>query len=81
MQNTHLRLKALQHLISLNKLHYLMGKGAQPKLKDLLRLKKIHSSSHSDAMGLAASLQRQDAGSIPGLAQWVVGSSIAAAGI
>ena len=41
--------------------------------------KKNEVSSHCEAMGLAASVQCQDAGLILSLAQWVKGSSIAAA--
>ena len=38
-------------------------------------------SFHCGAVGSEASLQCQDAGSIPGLAQWVKGYSIATGGV
>ena len=41
--------------------------------------RKLPRSSWCDAMGLVVSLRHQDAGSILGLAQWVKGSSTAAA--
>ena len=46
-----------------------------------LDLKYKLRNSRCGATGSAASLQRQDAGSIPSLAQWVRGSSIAAAAV
>ena len=43
------------------------------------KTQKQWRSSHCGASGLEASLQQQDAGLIPGLAQWVEGSGIAEA--
>ena len=49
------------------------------KEKKKKKKKSAAQSSHCGVMGSAVSLQCQDAGSIPGLAQWVKGSGIAAA--
>ena len=38
-------------------------------------------NSHCGTVGLAVSLQHQDAGSIPGLPQWFKGSSVATAAV
>ena len=54
-------------------------KGFCNKSQGVRTSKDYHWGSRCDAMGLAVSLQQQDAGSIPGLAQWVKRSSVAAA--
>ena len=46
----------------------------------LLCYLKMCWSSYCGAMGLVSSLQHQDAGSIPGPAQWVKGSGVATVG-
>lgn len=47
-------------------------------MKLYIKKKKNYRSSCCDATGLAASLPRQNAGSIPYQVQWVKGASIAA---
>ena len=52
------------------------------KHDQMVHVTMVHfRSSHCGAMGSAASLRRRDTGLIPGLAQWVEGSSVATAAV